>query len=153
MDYNIVLDKRDVSNITTLLQRFPEDWQKDAVSMAIFRRASKPMLVTGEQYLLSNVRGFRGKNYEFRSKLDKTKTIMRVGLVNKGIGRLGHLFNFGTVERMNYSTGRPTGRIDKNKFGSGWWDKAVNVGKPQVEREIDKVAPQIITRHARKYKK
>jgi len=155
-NYNIVHDKRQLNSLSTMLKRLPEDWKRDEATMAIFRKASKPMLVEGRRSLLANVAGFRNSAngvFEFKAKVDRTKTIMRVGLVNKGIGRLGHLFNFGTAERVNYSSGVSTGRISASNFGGGWWDRAVGVGKPQVEAAIDKIAPAVIGRYVRKYKR
>lgn len=153
MEYSIVHDKKDISQLRTLLTRLPEDWQRDEASMAIFRRSSKAALVIGRASLQQAVPRLGMSDVAFKAKPDKTKTIMRVGLVNKGKGRLGHLFNFGTVNRVQYSSGRKTGRIDSAKFASGWWDKKVPAMKESISSEMDKVAPQIISRYVRKYKK
>ena len=145
--FSIVHEKGQVNALSLMLQRFPQDWKKTEVSMAIFRKASKPMLQEGRASAPTNLAD--GNVLVFAAKKDKTGTIMRAGLVNKGSGRLGHLFNFGTGERMNYSTGRGTGHMTAD----GWWDKAVASAKPRVESEITRVAPAIIGRFARKYKK
>ena len=148
--FSIVHNKNQVNALTTMLKRFSYDWKRDEVSMAIFRKASKPMLLEGRAQLLSSVPELsKHADVQFRAKKDKTGTIMRVGLVGKGRGNLGHLFNFGTVNRIQNSSGRSTGKMT----ASGWWDRAVTSAKPQVEAEITKVAPAIIGRFVRKYKR
>ena len=148
MSYTIAHDKRDLSSIYRLLTKFPDDWQRDKVAMAIFRRASKPANAIGRAALHASTSKGRWSTAEFKSKADKTKTIMRAGLVNKKQGRLGHLFNFGTGERVQYTTGKRTGKIT----GNGWWDRTIPAQHASIMAEMDKVAPRIISRYVRKYK-
>lgn len=111
------------------------------------------MLIAGASQLASDVPELSMANgIDFKSKKDRTGTIMRTGLVAKGKGRLGHLFNSGTDERTQYSTGKNVGRIDKSNFGNGWWDKAKARGMPLVEEQIGKVARTTISRYERKYR-
>lgn len=149
----LVIDKRSFSRVENMLTRLPKDWQREEASMAIFRKASKPILVAGESQLAISVPELAmADDVQFRSKKDRTSTIMRSGLLAKGKGRLGHLFNYGTADRVQFSTGKSVGRIDKAKFGSGWFDRAKQIAMPQVEANIDKFAQATISRYVRKYK-
>ena len=159
----VSFDKQQFSNLQRMLRRLPEDWQREDAMMGVFRKAGKPMLQAGKASLLASVVGMRrsvskSKKVEgasrsrvlhWESKVDKTRTIMRVGLVNKGDGRLGHLFNWGTVKRRQYTTGRSTGQIKPNR----WWDKAVTSAMPSVLKIVDTESYRVIGRYVRRYLK
>ena len=151
---NLVIDERAYRNLKKMLEQLPEDFQRQDATMAIARAASKPLLSIGRSMLQVGVPNLaqHGSRLHFNSKKSRDGLVMRTGLQNKDKGRLGHLFNYGTAQRRNYSRGnRPTGRIDNAKFGGGWWDKAVSMAEPQIESELQRAAPRVIGRYVRKY--
>lgn len=150
MRYEIAFDKKQYSNLQRMLKKLPEQWQRDDAMLGIFRKAGKPMLAQGEASLKSHVPNLGSKSdIRWQSKVDKSRTVIRVGMVNKGAGRLGHLFNWGTASREQYTTGRKTGKIRAN----AWWDKAVVTAMPSVLKIIDTESYKTIGRYVRRYLK
>lgn len=151
---DIKIDKAQFANIKKQLDRFPKDFMKDEVMMAVFRKASKPLLSAGEN--LANARipnvakgTANTEGFVWSARKDKSGEIMRVGVVNKRgtTGSLGHIFNDGTKNRVTAS-GHKTGRIDPTKF----WDDAVKSSERDVHDAVVLNFDKVSDRFARRYK-
>lgn len=143
----IKVDDKRLKGLQTMLQRLPEDFDRDQVMMTVFRKASQPMLSAGRAESSISVPNLaRHSDFKFSSRKSKKGDVMRVGLINRGHGKLGHIFNEGTEDRFT-NDGGYRGAIDSY----GFWDRAVASSEPKVISRIDKFVPIEIDKYVKKY--
>lgn len=144
----IVIDQRSFNQAHNLLERLPIAFERDDVMMNIFRKASLPMIKAGKAAASAAIPNV-AKGFVWGRKKSKSGDIMRVGVVNKRgtLGRLAHLFEWGTSQRVVYTTGQNTGRIKPNFF----WSRAVSMSEPQVKANVERFAEQEINKYIKRF--
>lgn len=144
----LLYDQNQLRRLHNGLQNIPDAWRRDDVMMEIFRKASKPLLSTTESLMYARVPNLAmSASKHLSARKDKTGTILRVGMVAKDSGKLGYIFDQGTKDRTNYSSGRYVGSIKPSFF----WRDAVALSETKVGSEIDRLADRTIDKYIKKH--
>jgi pyridoxine/pyridoxamine 5'-phosphate oxidase len=149
MSFKLVADLNKIKRLSEGMRKIPENFQREQIMMAIFKRAAQPLLSTTESLLYARLPNLAMSASQYLSaRKDKTGTIMRVGMVAKKSGKLGFIFDEGTEERVTLS-GWHTGRIKASNF----WRDAVAMSEDKVKGEVERIAEREINKYFQKHLK
>ncbi len=122
-----------------------------AIARKVMRAAGGPIVKGYRQNIKRHVKSTKGQVGQriIQSKGTASETISRVGAIagRGGFGRLAHLIERGTVERVQKKTGRRTGRMPAFAPLRRAWD--ANIGRAQAAlrkklgEEIEKAARKL----------
>ena len=68
-------------------------------------------------------------------------------MVAKDSGKLGYIFDQGTTDRVNYSSGRKVGKIKPSFF----WRDALALSETKIQTEIERVTDRTIDKYIKRH--